>query len=258
MFKTLGAGLLIVFAGVGCLPTKIPQNSALTKVVSTEASWKNIAAGIDRYECGAQTCGVDLILFRFAKDEFVWRFADRSEPSTVEAWAASLPKAVFVANGVYFDEKFQPTGLLKTSGSVVNNRTYDFGKSGLLELSPSFNIIDTVAGKFDLAKMIEAGQSYPLLIKNGVPVASLKDEHPSRRTVVGTDKDGNVYVGTVAEDSISFASLVELLAKTGVKWNNVLNLDGGTSTGFAIHAGDFKETMNSIVQVPNVIVAERK
>jgi hypothetical protein len=43
-----------------------------------------------------------------------------------------------------------------------------------------------------------------------------------------------------------------------VKWNNVLNLDGGTSTGFSIQADGYDETMNSIVQVPNVIVAERK
>jgi len=257
MLKTLGAGLLLVFAGVGCLPQAIPQDRQTAKNAAAPA-WVNIAPDIARYQCPANVCGTDLVLFRFAKDKFNWRFAASAAPSTVEAWARSLPKAAFVANGVYFDEHFQPTGLLKTSGALANARAYNFTESALLELSPVVSIIDTADKKPDLAKISEAAQSYPLLIKNGVAAAIAKDEHPARRTVVGTDKNGNVYVGVVPEDSISFAELVSLLERTNVKWNNVLNLDGGTSTGFSIHADGYDETMNSIVQVPNVIVAERK
>ena len=255
--KILVAGMILFLFGTGCNNAPASKKSVTLQTAPT-ASWKSVASGIDRYECPAPNCGVDLILFRFAKDAFVWRFANRSEPSTVEAWAASLPQAVFVANGVYFDEKFQPTGLLKTIGAVVNARQYDLDKSGLLELSPATEVIDTASQKFDLEKMTEAAQNFPLLIKNGKPVATFKDEHASRRTAIGTDQSGNVYVGAVAEDNISFRDLAKLLAKTGVKWNNVLNLDGGTSTGFSLHADDYEETMNSIVQVPNVIVAERK
>jgi uncharacterized protein YigE (DUF2233 family) len=251
------AALALIFFGAGCAVPPIAQNSSPAKTAPAP-SWKNIAAGIDRYECAAPTCGVDLVMFRFAANSFAWRFENRSEPSTVEAWAASLPKAVFVANGVYFDENFQPTGLLKTAGAAVNARRYDLDKSGLLELSPAVAAIDTSAEKFDLEKMTEAGQNFPILIKSGQPVAAFKDERAARRTVFGTDQNGNVYVGAVAEDSVSFNDLAKLLAKTGVKWNNAINLDGGTSTGFSLHAGDYEESMNSIVQVPNVIVAERK
>ncbi len=249
---------IIVLLGAGCLPSTAMIARAPAADRSKIPAWTTAAPDISRFDCSADVCGARLILYRFAKDKFNWRFENRTAPSTVEAWAASLPKAVFVANGVYFDEKFQPTGLLKTAGTFVNDRKYDLDKSGLLELSPAPAVIDTAIQKIDLATLTEAAQSFPLLIKNEAPVKSFKDEHTARRTVVGTDTSGDVYVGAVPEDSISFPALVSLLEKTGVKWNNVLNLDGGTSTGFSVHAGSYEETMNSIVQVPNVIVAERK
>jgi len=257
---------IIVLLGAGCLPSTAMIARAPAADRSKIPAWTTAAPDISRFDCSADVCGARLILYRFAKDKFNWRFENRTAPSTVEAWAASLPKAVFVANGVYFDEKFQPTGLLKTAGTFVNDRKYDLDKSGLLELSPAVSVIDTATKKLapysdtgiDLTTLTEAAQSFPLLIKNEAPVKSFKDEHTARRTVVGTDTSGDVYVGAVPEDSISFPALVSLLEKTGVKWNNVLNLDGGTSTGFSVRAGAFEETMNSIVQVPNVIVAEHK
>ena len=256
--KALATGIVVALIGTGCVPVASDIGKTASKIASSKPAWTQVAPDMYRYECSANICGARLILYRFSKDKFNWRFENRTAPSTVEAWAGSLPKAAFVANGVYFDEHFQPTGLLKAAGVLVNDRKYDLDKSGLLELSPAVSVIDTATQKIDLTKMTEAGQSYPLLIKNGVPAAAAKDEHPSRRTVVGTDKSGDVYVGAVPEDSVSFADLSKLLAQTGVKWNNVLNLDGGTSTGFSVRDGDYEETMNSIVQVPNVIVAERK
>jgi uncharacterized protein YigE (DUF2233 family) len=257
---------IIVLLGAGCLSNTTMIASAPAADRSKIPAWTTIAPDLSRFDCSADVCGARLILFHFAKDKFNWHFAASAAPMTVESWARSLPKATFVANGVYFDEKFQPTGLLKTSNTLVNDRKYDLDKSGLLELSPAVAVIDTATKKLapysdtgiDVAKMTEAGQSFPLLIKNGAPVNSFKNEDAARRTVVGTDTNGDVYVGAVPEDSVSFPALVSLLEKTGVKWNNVLNLDGGTSTGFSVHAGSFEETMNSIVQVPNVIVAERK
>jgi exopolysaccharide biosynthesis protein len=259
MFKRIFVvcAVLALF-GSGCQNPMNPQGPASTKAAPSEAGWKNVAPDIARYECEADVCGSRLILYRFAKDKFAWRFENRAAPSTVEAWARSLPQAVMVANGVYFDEHFQPTGLLKTAGVLANDRKYDLDKSGLLELSPAVSVIDTAMQKIDLAKMTEVAQSFPFIVKKGSPITAFKDQKAARRTFIGTDKNGDVYIGAVPEDAITFVDLAKLLAKTGVKWNNVLNLDGGTSTGFSVHDGSYEETMNSIVQVPNVIVAERK
>lgn len=247
------AGCLLALLGAGCTvaPSEKPAASAV-------ASWKTVSAGVDRYECPAAVCGSRLILYRFAKDGFKWRFANRAAPSTVEAWAKSIPSAIFVVNGIYFNADWQPTGLLVTGGQPAAGKKYEYEKSGLLELAPEVRVIDTAAEKFNLAPMTEAGQNFPLLIKNGVAVTAFKDAHAARRTFIGNDMSGNMLIGTTPEDAVTFVQTAKLLLATGVKWKNVLNLDGGTSTGFAARFGDWSETMNSIVQVPNIIVVEKK
>jgi uncharacterized protein YigE (DUF2233 family) len=251
--KTLFAACLLAFLGGACVP-----QGAEKPAKATAAAWKQVASDVGRYECPAASCGRRLIVYRFAKDAFSWRFEHRDTPATVEAWAKSLPNAAFVANGVYFDENWQPTGKLIVNGKTLNAREYDKAKSGLLELAPELRVIDTASENIDWTKMTEAGQSFPLIIKNGSPVAAFKDEHAARRTMIGMDVDGNVYVIAIPEDAVTFVEAAQLLMKIGVKWTNVLNLDGGTSTGFAARLGDWSETMNSIVQVPNVIVAQKK
>jgi uncharacterized protein YigE (DUF2233 family) len=251
--KTIFAACLLAFLGGAC----VPQGAEKSANTGT-AFWKKIEAGVDRYECPASACGSRLIVYRFAKDGFSWRFEHRDAPATVEAWAKSLPNAAFVANGVYFDENWQPTGKLVVNGKKMNDREYDAAKSGVIELAPELRVIDTASEKIDFTKMTEAGQSFPLVIKNGSPVTAFKDVHSARRTMIGTDTDGNICIVLIPEDAVTFSEAAQLIAKIGVKWTNVINLDGGTSTGFAARLGDWSETMNSIVQVPNVIVAQKK
>lgn len=211
-----------------------------------------------RYDCPRASCGNRLIIYRFDKDAFAWRFADAKEPATVEAWAAKFPDAAFVANGTYFDEKMDPTGAYVTGGKRKSSKEYEAAKSGIIELAPMFRVIDTAKEKIDFTKMNEAAQSFPLVVKGGKAVTSFKDAKGARRTMIGNDKDGNAYVIAIPEDAATFADAAKALEKIGVEWDNVLNLDGGTSTGFSAHTGSWSETMNSIVQVPIVIVAEKR
>jgi uncharacterized protein YigE (DUF2233 family) len=259
MFKKIILPIFILaLAGTGCIPTAVNIAGNANNNAIAKPAWTNVGPDISRYECIAAACGKRLIVYRFAKDKFSWRLLNRATPSTVEAWSRSLPNISAITNGVYFDENFQPTGLLITEGKTVNNRKYDLDLSGLINLSPTLNIIDTAKEKINTEKMTEAAQSFPLLIKNGVPVKKFKDEHYARRSFIGTDTLHDVYLGFIPEDSISFVDLAQYLSGIGVKWDNVINLDGGTSTGFAVRDEKFAESMNSIVQVPNVIVAERK
>ena len=111
----------LVFAGAGCVPAASNIGKTPKQTTSSKPAWTSVAPDVDRYECGADICGVRLMVYRFTKNKFAWHFENRSAPSTVAAWAESLPKAVFVANGVYFDENYAPTGLLKTSGALANS-----------------------------------------------------------------------------------------------------------------------------------------
>ncbi len=259
MFKRLAAtALFIALLGGGCAPGIDLTLGGAKNSKPAVPAWREVVPDMARYECDRNTCGARLIVYKFAKNKFSWRIENRASPSTVQGWLKSLPDAAFVSNGVFFEEHWMPTGLLKTAGETLGGQKYEFAKSGLVELAPETKIIDTAAGDPGLAAMTEAAQSFPLLIKKGSRVAEFRDANASRRTAIGADVDGNIYLASVPEDAVTFSEFAKLLADTAVKWDNVLNLDGGTSTGFAARAGDWSEAMNSIVQVPNVIVAKHR
>jgi uncharacterized protein YigE (DUF2233 family) len=243
----------IVFLGAGCLPIKTLTGS--NNAVPEKTGWQAAGTGVFRYECAPPACAARIVIYRFPKTGFSWRFQNSAAPLTVEGHLASDPKAVFAVNGVYFDEKFAPAGWMISGGTTIGDKKYEYSKSAILELAPEFKIIDTAKEKFAAKNIAEAAQSYPLLIANGA-VQKVANEKTARRTFAGADKQGNVYFGIIPDDDVTLAGAAELINKTDADWDDVLNLDGGPSSGLVSNLPASKEELNSIVQVPNAIVAE--
>jgi uncharacterized protein YigE (DUF2233 family) len=246
----------IILLGVGCAPKKTAQNAETNKP-NIQAAWTKTNGNAERFECAPPVCLVRIVIYRFPKDGFSWHFQNLSSPLTVAGQLAADQKAIFAVNGVYFDEKNLPTGLLIANGKIIGSKQYEMNKSAIIELTPDFKIINTAKEKFNEEKATEAAQSYPLLIADGVvqKVAVLKK---ARRTFAGEDNQNNIYFGIIPDDEVTLADAAALIAKTGVAWTNVLNLDGGPSSGLASSLPGSAETINSIVQVPNAIIGEKK
>jgi hypothetical protein len=254
--KALTIGILTLLTGAGCAPV-VSRAPANTRTGSS--GWTDVREGIARYECVPADCGARLIVFKFDGGAFKARLENAPDPLTVEGWANKLPDAVFVTNGFYFDETGSPTGYFSSEGKRVGIGQFDLSKSALLSLSPALSIVKTAGTETEPSDYPDAAQSYPLLIASGEPADVAESGKEARRSFVGTDADGRTYYfGYVPEDAISLAELAKTLAKLDIPWDDVLNLDGGTSTGFVARGKSSTETMNSIVQVPNVIVIERK
>jgi len=247
--------IAILLAGAGCRPNDLAANKATA--LPAAIKWTNAGKNTARYECDPPACAAKMVVYRFPKDGFSWRFENSAAPLTVQGHLMADPKAVFAINGVYFDEKNLPTGLFITNDAVVGTKQYEMGKSAVLELAPEIKIINTAKDEFNGKNISEAAQSYPLLIADGV-VQKVAAEKAARRSFAGLDKQGNVYFGIIPDDEVSLASAASLIAKTGVAWTDVLNLDGGPSSGLAANLPGANETVNSIVQVPNAIIADPK
>lgn len=255
MKRFVATASICLLLGTGCQPLGLKLSPASTATVPT---WSRVADGANRYDCAPPSCPARIIIYKFAPDKFRFSLKNSATPATIEAWAKNSPNAVFVANGSYFDEKDLPTGLFITGGQKIGASRYNQEETGLLVLSPAFGIYASAKNAPSLDTLTEATQGFPLIIRDGVAVAKFKDERPARRTFIGSDTTGNTYIGAVPEKGYTFANLANFLSALPVKWQNVLNLDGGTSTGFSAHLGNWSETMNSIVQVPNVIIVEKK
>lgn len=196
-----------------------------------------------------------IVLFPFNADDVSLTFAhDEQDPKRVSEWAASLDGELLVANGVYFHDDSFPSGLFVSSGKRVGDRAFDANKSGLLVLQPTPAVIDTSASSLpDVSDLVEAAQSFPFLIKDGHAAIAEDSGLVARRTFIGNDKDGRIYIGTVAADAISLYDLSQELAAMAIPWDNVMNLDGGPSTG-VVTADPNDTDFDSFSAVPNVLV----
>ena len=161
---------------------------------------------------------------------------------------------------MYFHPDRWPSGWLKASGTIVGQRAFDVAKSALLELSPRPVIeVDPARNVALQREAKDAAQSYPLLVAHGHALVTEDSGKVARRTFVATDRAGAYfYIGIVPYAEISLHELSQALAKLPVNWDNVLNLDGGPSSGLAYRDPDHAQTIDSYVTIPNVLTVYAK
>ncbi len=257
--------------GVGCeklVSTSLPvilQRSATTTASGTSPSavigWSPRGPGIDRtaFRFSTSTAS-EVIIYRFSRTKHVFGFRHSTSSAAVSEWMGREPEALFAANGVYFHEDELPSGWFRAEGKVIGTRSFDADKSALLVLNPNPAILTNASEqKAAKQKVADGAQSFPLLISGGIAAIKEDSGKVARRTFVGTDKTQEyLYVGVVPYTGISLYELSQALTRLPVRWEAVLNLDGGPSSGMVFRAMDQSETIDSYVTVPNVLVIHPK
>jgi len=247
--------LLVVVAGLGFAGWSLAVRSIYSPWYV--ARWEEVGAGLERMEFVSED-EVNVLVYAFDPAVFTFRIEQTNEPERVKAWGSHLSGEHIVMNGFYFLEDYAPAGLLITDGQAIHAQEFDLDKSGVLRLDPDFDIIDTDLETFSSAGVLEAGQSYPFLLKQGR--GSVKEDSGlvARRTFIGTDEAGQAYAGVVWRDDVSLFELMNVLQEMDIDWYDVLNLDGGPSSGLAVETNGFVEILDSAAPVPNVIVIQPK
>lgn len=220
------------------------------------ARWKDVGQGFERLEFVSED-EVNVLLYRFDPRLVNMRIEMAANPERVKSWATNQSGQLFI-NGFYFLADNTPAGLLMTDGQVVGKLSFDYDKSGIIQLAPDFTILDTGLESFDRDGLTEAGQSYPFLLKHGEHAIKEDSRLSARRTFMGNDEQGMAYVGVVWRDDVSLYELATILQEIEISWDDVLNLDGGPSTGLVAEMDGFSEILDSAAPVPQIIVIEQK
>lgn len=266
--------LLLVLTGAGCVSmelTSLPEQNGGGKITPTLPSeqgqspqtadgvWHVVDEGIERMEYFSSDADASVTLYRFQQGLFTWRFANATDPQMIGEWKKQFPSSVFVMNGTYFHEDYSPSGFLSVGGTRVGERQFDLDKSGLIDFSSGVRLVDTSKTKVNLSRITNGGQAYPFFYKDGKKAITKDTGLLARRSFIGTDTDGRVYLGVVTHP-ISLYELMGVLDEIDWPWHwdQVLNLDGGPSTGFIAETRDRQETVETYFPVPNVIIVERK
>lgn len=246
----LGAGCISVPA----LPSvSSTQTQPIAVATSTTLTWEKISVGFERAETTfSSTTGSIIVLYRFSPKQFEAQLMHELPPKHISVWGAEATGTELLVNGVYFHEDYLPSGFFQTSGTRIGTRQFDQDKSGLLIFNP-FQIIDTKIHPTKLGGAPMMAQSYPFLLKNGMLAVQNESGKVARRTFVGIDRQGMIYVGVAPYAPLSLLQLGQFLSQLPLSWNMVLNLDGGPSTGLWMHHGARSELFDSYVPVPNIL-----
>lgn len=176
------------------------------------------------------------------------------EGKTVGQWTQDQSN-VIVMNAGFFKENNEPVGLLYIDGQRRDAHRVNPSASGLLLLNQNRVQILNLANSPipDESALKNALQTFPVLIDKGNIVANENLTKQDRRSAIGVDKEGKVYLITADYPHLGLYDFSKTLHDSSLQFTEVLNLDGGGSTGMAINIGEYKDLIESISAVPTVL-----
>lgn len=169
-------------------------------------------------------------------------------------------KAVVAVNASYFDERGRPLGYLREGERLLVPDVATGGAfTGVLVVRPDGARI-LHRGAFQPGRAALALQAGPRLVAGSQPVSGLQGP-ARRRTGVGVDRQGRYLL--FATDPAGNMTLEEcrdflLRGRGAIGATDVLNLDGGSSTGFSLAAGKTSVDRPAYTLVPVALVGLRR
>ena len=182
-----------------------------------------------------------------------------AQPLSMSEWMRK-EHATTIINGGYFDNQNIATALVISNGQSFGTSYNGFG--GMLSVDNQ--------GHIDLRSLSErpydpnneqlqqATQSSPMLILHGKTTQFNTNAAGSRRSVAALDKQGRLLFIASPGTAFSLGELEDLLVGSDLSIDRALNLDGGASTGLYVNAGSQQVAIDSITDLPLVIVVKAK
>lgn len=204
------------------------------------------------YQTETKTGVINVI--KMEPSEFSATIRNNTEAKKISQWSQQFPDSVII-NGEYFHLDNTPAGYLSIDGTSIGTDIFDQDKSGL------FSVLDGQPEIRDLAvqpiredeSFDFALQSYPFIIKNQQPAIKEDSGKEARRSAIGIDQDGSIYLILSNQPNLTLYEFMNILVDSGISFQNVLNLDGGPSSGLAINLRGAELLIDSETTVPNVL-----
>jgi uncharacterized protein YigE (DUF2233 family) len=230
--------------------------------IPADTGWRLIRPGLEYRELNVKVEDRSDRLRMARVDASQVRFRVRYEPDRprrVSEWFDS-DKTLLVINGGYFDPQKHALGLLISNGQVFGQSYRAFGGTFAVN-GDGVKIRWNIAQPYvDGEGLTDAVQNFPMLvIPGGAPNTQIDDNQQfAPRTAVGQDRSGRIVFVVSPGSIFTLTELGQWLAASDLDLDAALNLDGGSSTGLLLRAGDQTLGVDSWVGVPDVIVVETK
>jgi uncharacterized protein YigE (DUF2233 family) len=158
-------------------------------------------------------------------------------------------KALVVFNASYYCRDGNPCGLIIADGKPVGpwrnvqmRGMFVAEPRGMSPDLPRATILDLRLTQVTPQKMpwTQGVQSFPLLVDSKDRIRVRKSDKAAHRTVIATDRQGNILVFNTQKGSFTLYNLACFLKESAFEVDTALNLDGGTEAQLYIKTKDFE------------------
>ena len=169
-------------------------------------------------------------------------------PQSITLWQQEL-KAPIVFNASYYGSDNQPVGLIIADGQALGparNRQmrgmFVAEPKGISPDLPRATILDLLATPINPKNLpwTQGVQSFPLLLDYKGNIRVRDSEKKANRTVIATDRVGNILVFNTSNRYFTLKELAQFLKNSKFDIDSALNLDGGTEAQLLIKTKDFE------------------
>lgn len=180
------------------------------------------------------------------------------QPLSMQEWMQQ-EKPLALINGGYFDGQGRATALVIADGQVSGTSYEGFGGMLNVNAAGQVQLRSLIQQPYDASEhLTQATQSSPMLMLNGKRTEFNANDKASPRSVVALDKKGRLLFIVSPGLAFTLDEMADLLEKSDLGLVTALNLDGGSSTGLYVHAGDQRVELDSYVNLPLVIAVKKK
>jgi len=169
-------------------------------------------------------------------------------PQSITAWQQEL-QAPIVFNASYYGPGYQPVGLIIADGRAsgpANNRQmrgmFVAEPKGISPDLPRATILDLLATPVNPKNLpwTQGVQSFPLLLDYKGNIRVRDSEKNSNRTVIATDRVGNILVFNTSNSYFTLREMAQFLKASKFEIDSAMNLDGGSEAQLLIKTKNFE------------------
>jgi exopolysaccharide biosynthesis protein len=233
------------------------STTAAASSVIPDSGWTTVGTGLERrvineseLESGAYKT---LYLLRIDPAHYRFEIGYRPEdPQSLARWSTDSG-ALIVANGGFFNDEGEATGLIIADGNVSGTSFEEFG--GMLSIvdgRPELRWL-TQEPYLPSEELTAALQSFPMLVEPGGKLGVKEnDGERARRTVIAQDSESRILLIVAPSATFTLSEISRYLVDSDLNIDRAINLDGGASTGLLLT--DPAEGIPAFVELPSVIL----
>ena len=242
--KTIFPIILILFIFI-CRGISVAEDISLTKEVYKKSDGKELV--------------IHLVKINPDKSQ-IYIYYGNNEGLTIEDLIEKEEGIEAAINCGFFQDPFLPVGLLISGEKKITPLDSYWDHTGIFYITKDPYDPYGICTKdiFYDTDVMEAVQSFPILVWNSEPYVQYKDTKNAARSAIGIDEEGNIVL-IATNYGITLYEFSRLLSRWNYK--RALNLDGGSSTQlyfkdrliFYGSTGIFKDN-----RVSNFLVVKKK